>query len=104
MIEYERITKSEHVRSLHLHTDNEGFLHGSSRFKGKTLDIVTQDEYNSKLKQRTVYLKRVTFGVHDVNGFVAAISEILRIKDYEPTGEDIVDHMLNQTAYENGWD
>jgi PleD family two-component response regulator len=103
MIEYKRINKSESVRGLRLTTDNHGFEHGSEKYAGETLDIVIQDEYNPKLKQRTIHLKRVTFGFHVIDGLVCVMSEILIVKDNEPK-EDYIDNMLNQAAYENGWD
>jgi hypothetical protein len=93
MIEYKRINKSESVRGLRLTTDNQGFEHGSAKFKGKTFDVVLDEEH----------IKRVTFGFHESSGLVAVMSEILKVDKEEPKG-DFIDHILNQAAYENGWD
>ena len=90
MTEYKKITKSEDVRALKLTTNDKGYGYGSARFKGQTLDIILNDEY----------IKRVTFGYHVSFNHVAVISEIIKIRK-EP---DFIDHVLNQSAYENGWD
>ena len=95
MKQYKRIEGIEAIRRLHITTDSNGFEFGSSKFKGETLDILTQDKK---------HIKRATFGFYelDKSHLVAVTSEILKL-DEEPKG-DFIDHVLNQTAYENGWD
>ena len=89
MKEYERINK-ESVRALRLNTDEKGFGYGDSRFKGKTFDIEIDKHH----------IKRVIFGINEIwnTHLVAVISEVIRIDK-----PDIVDRILDQTAYENGW-
>ena len=94
MKQYKKIQSSDHIRNLHL-CDDKGNEFGSSRFKGQTLDIVLPDRK---------HIKRVTFGINEIwrTHSVAVISEILKV-DTEPKG-DFIDHVLNQTCYENSWD
>ena len=95
MKQYKKIQSPDHIRNLHLFSDDRNNEFGSSRFRGQTLDIVLPDRK---------HIKRVTFGNYEIwrTHSVAVISEILKV-DTEPKG-DFIDHVLNQTCYENGWD
>jgi len=91
MIEYEKIVGSEAIRALRLTTTEKGHEFGSSRFAGKTFDIILSDDK----------IKRVTFGLHEIydTKHVACISETLKFK-----AENYIDHMLDLAAWENGYD
>ena len=94
MKQYKRIQGAENIRQLRLMANDSAIEVGRSRFKGETFDIVLPD-----LK----HIKRVTFGFHEIMGTnrVAVVSETLKV-DTEPKG-DFIDHVLNKTCYENGW-
>ena len=99
MIEYEKIVGSEAIRALRLTTTEKGFEFGSSRFVGKTFDIILPNDK----------IKRITFGINEVydTKHVACISEILTFKaepKYENGYDNYIDHMLNIAYWENGYD
>ena len=91
MIEYEKIIGSEAVRALRLTTTEKGHEFGSSRFKGQTFDIEIDE----------THIKRIIFGINEIwnTKHVACISEILKIQK-----ENYIDHMLEVSAWENGYD
>ena len=91
MIEYEKIIGSEAVRALRLTTTEKGHEFGSSRFKGQTFDIEIDE----------THIKRIIFGINEIWGtkHVACISEIIKIQK-----ENYIDHMLEVSAWENGYD
>ena len=98
MIEYEKIQGSEAIRALRLH-EIGGHEFGSSRFKGQTFDIILPNDK----------IKRVTFGIFEIWGtkHVACISEILTFKaepKYQNGYDDYVDHMLDVSYWENGYE
>ena len=104
MKQYKKISSGDGIRSLGIYTDSKGFEYGSKRFKGQTLDIVLPDK---------VHIKRVTFGINEImekdtdtgiwkSHNVAVTSEILKM--HEEYKGDFIDHVLNQTCYENNWD
>lgn len=104
MKQYKKISSGDGIRSLGIGTDSKGFEYGSKRFKGQTLDIVLPDK---------VHIKRVTFGINEImekdtdtgiwkSHNVAVTSEILKM--HEEYKGDFIDHVLNQTCYENNWD
>lgn len=107
-MEYKRITEPEDIRALRLTKNDKGAEYGSSRFKGQTFDVVIDDKY----------IRRVTFGILDFGkSYVAVISEIIKNEKRESRVDfidpmfhkqdskgDFIDHLLNQSAYENGWD
>ena len=72
MKQYKRIEGIEAIRRLHITTDSNGFEFGSSKFKGETLDILTQDKK---------HIKRATFGFHELDRshLVAVTSEVLKL-------------------------
>ena len=89
------MTSSEGIRRLGIFSNDKGYEYGSSRYAGETLDIVLPDK---------VHIKRVTFGLNEIwrTHNVAVVSEILKLD--EPYKGDFIDHVLNQTYYENNWD
>ena len=91
MIEYEKIVGSEAIRALRLTSDEKNNEFGSSRFAGKTFDIILPNDK----------IKRITFGLNQIWGskHVACISEILTFE-----AENYIDHMLNTAYWENGYD
>jgi hypothetical protein len=98
MREYEKIQGSEAVRALHLYTTEKGYEYGSSKFKGKTFDIILSNDK----------IKRVTFGLNQIWGskHVACISETLKFKaetKYANGYDNYIDHMLDLAYFENGW-
>ena len=97
MIEYEKIEGSEALRALRLSSDEKNNEYGSSRFAGKTFDIILP---NNKIK-------RITFGFGEIWGtkHVPCISEILT-NCFEPKYEydDYIKHMLDVSYWENRYD
>tara|TARA_B110000196_G_C21076494_1_gene630184 strand:+ start:204 stop:479 length:276 start_codon:yes stop_codon:yes gene_type:complete len=91
MIEYKKIPSNESLRQLHLYSDEKGNEYGSSRFKGQTFDIEIDE----------THIKRIIFGINEIwnTKHVACISEILKIQK-----ENYIDHMLEVSAWENGYD
>ena len=99
MIEYERIVGSEALRALRLTSDEKNNEFGSSRFAGKTFDIILPNDK----------IKRVTFGINEISGtkHVACISEILRFKaepKYQNGYDNYIDHMLDVSYWEHGYE
>ena len=88
MINYPLLTP-EQVKHIKISEDG---LYGTAKYAGETVDIRM---LNGKIK-------RVTFGVTRLSftNLVAITSEVLH--NYHE--EDIIDKMLDQTNYENGWD
>ena len=87
MINYQ-LLRAEQIKHLKLDEDSK---YGSVKFAGQTLDCKLSDGK----------IKRVTFGVNKIayTNLVAITWEILH--NYHQ--DDIVDKLLDQAAYENGY-
>ena len=96
MIEYEKIVGSEAIRALRLTSDEKNNEFGSSRFAGKTFDIILPNDK----------IKRITFGLNQIWGskHVACISEILtNCFETKYEYDDYIKHMLDVSYYESNW-
>lgn len=88
MINYQLLTP-EQVKHLKISEDG---LYASAKYAGETVDIRM---LNGKIKRVTFGITRLSF-----TNLVAITSEVLH--NYHE--DDIVDKILDQTNYENGWD